>query len=93
MNGEVRQQTGTDDMIYPVKNLIAHLTQGTTLRRGTLIMTGTSPGVGLFMKKFLQNGDVVEVEADGIGKVKNKMVLESLYRRHINRPGAIKFAT
>ena len=78
VNGEVRQQTGTDDMIHSVKKLIAHLSQGTTLRRGTLIMTGTPSGVGIFMKKFLKDGDVVEIEADGIGKIQNKMVFEGL---------------
>lgn len=78
VNGEVRQETGTDDMIWTVKQIIAHLSRGTTLRKGTVIMTGTPSGVGLFMepKGFLKDGDVVEIEVEGIGAIANKMVFE-----------------
>lgn len=76
VNGEVRQETGTDDMVWTVAQIITHLSRGTTLRAGTIIMTGTPSGVGLFMepKGFLKDGDVVEVEIDGIGSIANKMV-------------------
>lgn len=76
VNGVLRQQTGTDDMVWSVKQIIAHLSRGTTLRAGTVIMTGTPSGVGLFMepKGFLKDGDIVEVEVDGIGSIVNKMV-------------------
>jgi transcription initiation factor TFIIH subunit 2 len=77
VNGTVRQQTSTDNMIHSIPKLISHLSQGTTLRKGTLIMTGTPSGVGFFMKKFLKDGDVVEVEADQIGTLSNKMVFEA----------------
>jgi len=78
VNGEVRQQTGTDDMIWSVKQIIKHLSRGTTLRKGTVIMTGTPSGVGLFMepKGFLKDGDVVEIGVEGIGSIANKMVFE-----------------
>lgn len=80
VNGEVRQETGTDDMIWSVAQIIEHLSRGMTLRAGTVIMTGTPSGVGLFMKPmgsgFLKSGDVVEVEVDGIGSLVNKMVFE-----------------
>lgn len=76
VNGEVRQETGTDDMIWSVRQIIAHLSRGTTLRCGTVIMTGTPEGVGFFQKKFLADGDVVEVEIEGLGKISNKMVFE-----------------
>jgi len=78
VNGKVRQETGTDDMIFSVKKIVAHLTRGTTLRKGTVIMTGTPSGVGLFMepKGFLRDGDVVEVDIEGIGAIANKMVFE-----------------
>jgi len=76
VNGEVRQATGTDDMIWSVRQIIAHLSRGTTLRRGTVIMTGTPEGVGFFQKKFFGDGDVVEVEIEGLGKICNKMVFE-----------------
>ena len=76
VNGEVRQETCTDDMIWSVRQIVSHLSQGTTLRRGTAIMTGTPSGVGLFQKKFLKHGDVVEVEFDGLGSIKNTISFE-----------------
>jgi 2-keto-4-pentenoate hydratase/2-oxohepta-3-ene-1,7-dioic acid hydratase in catechol pathway len=78
VNGEVRQQTGTDDMIWTVQQIIAHLSRGMTLRKGTVIMTGTPSGVGLFMepKGFLKDGDVVEIGVEGIGSIANKVVFE-----------------
>lgn len=75
VNGVQKQETGTDDMIWSVRQIIAHLSRGTTLRKGTVIMTGTPAGVGFFQKSFLKNGDVVEVEIEGLGKIANKMVL------------------
>ncbi|KAF2264262.1 hypothetical protein CC78DRAFT_568399 [Lojkania enalia] len=78
VNGEVRQKTSTDDMIYTVAQIVEHLTRGTTVRAGTAIMTGTPSGVGLFMepKGFVGNGDLVEVEVEGIGYLRNRMVFE-----------------
>ena len=78
VNGEVRQKTGTDDMIYSIGQVIEHLSRGTTLRAGTVILTGTPSGVGLFMepKGFLKDGDVVEICIEGIGSLVNKMVFE-----------------
>jgi 2-keto-4-pentenoate hydratase/2-oxohepta-3-ene-1,7-dioic acid hydratase in catechol pathway len=79
VNGEKRQETRTDDMIWTIKQIIAHLTRGTTLRKGTAIMTGTPSGIGLFVepKGLLKNGDVVEIEVDGVGSIANKMVFEN----------------
>jgi 2-keto-4-pentenoate hydratase/2-oxohepta-3-ene-1,7-dioic acid hydratase in catechol pathway len=76
VNGEVRQDTETSDMIWTVAQIIEHLSRGTTLRKGTVIMTGTPSGVGLFMepKGFLRDGDIVEVAIDGVGTLRNKMV-------------------
>jgi len=78
VNGQKRQETGTDDMIYTVGQIIEHLSRGTTLRAGTAILTGTPSGVGLFMepKGFLKDGDEVEVYVEGIGSIVNKMVFE-----------------
>jgi 2-keto-4-pentenoate hydratase/2-oxohepta-3-ene-1,7-dioic acid hydratase in catechol pathway len=75
VGGEVLQETGTSDMIWSVKQLIAHLSKGTTVRRGTVIMTGTPSGVGFFRKRFLKDGDIVFVEVEGLGGIANKMVL------------------
>jgi 2-keto-4-pentenoate hydratase/2-oxohepta-3-ene-1,7-dioic acid hydratase in catechol pathway len=80
VNGQVRQETETSDMIFTVAKIIQHLTKGTTLRKGTIIQTGTPSGVGLFVEPkgsgMLKDGDVVEISIDGIGSLKNKMVFE-----------------
>lgn len=78
VNGQTRQETSTSDMIFTVAKIIEHLTRGTTLRKGTIIQTGTPSGVGLFMepKGFLKDGDVVEVEVEGIGATRNVMVFD-----------------
>lgn len=81
VNGKIRQQSNTKEMIYSVKQIIAHLTQGTTLKAGTIIMTGTPAGVGYFMMPrgvgFLKDGDVVEMNFDQIGTTQNKHVFEA----------------
>ncbi|KAF4493701.1 fumarylacetoacetate hydrolase family [Fusarium agapanthi] len=78
VNGEKRQSTKTDDMIFDVPTILRHLSRGTTLRKGTVIMTGTPSGVAAFMKppQWLKNGDVVEVSIDKIGSIKNKFLIE-----------------
>ncbi|OQO07452.1 hypothetical protein B0A48_07149 [Cryoendolithus antarcticus] len=75
VNGEVRQRGSTGDLCHGVRELVAFCSQGQTLQKGSLIMTGTPGGVGLFMKppNFLKDGDVVEVEISGIGKLRNSM--------------------
>lgn len=75
VTGEVRQKGNTADLCFGVRDLIAWCSQGQTLQKGSLIMTGTPGGVGLFMSPptFLKNGDVVEVEIGGIGKLRNTM--------------------
>jgi len=79
VNGEQRQITKTDDLIFDIPAIIRHLSRGTTLRPGTLIMTGTPSGVAAFMKPpaWLKDGDVVEIEISEIGKIRNRMVLEN----------------
>jgi 2-keto-4-pentenoate hydratase/2-oxohepta-3-ene-1,7-dioic acid hydratase in catechol pathway len=76
VNGVERQKTGTDDMIWTVKDIVRHLSQGTTLKAGTVVMTGTPSGVGYFRKEFLKDGDVVEVEIEGLMTLKNVMKFE-----------------
>lgn len=78
VNGEMRQDTNTDDLIFGVTDIIEFISQGTTLEKGTVIMTGTPSGVGLGMNPpvWLQNGDVVEVIVQELGSVKNTIVFE-----------------
>lgn len=78
VNGEVRQNANTSDLCFGVRKLVAYCSQGQTLQKGSLIMTGTPGGVGLFMKPptFLKDGDEVAVEVEGIGQLKNRIVFE-----------------
>lgn len=78
VNGEERQNVGTADLCFGVKKLVSFLSTGQTLKKGSLIMTGTPGGVGLGMKpaKFLKDGDEVVVDIEGIGKVVNVMKFE-----------------
>ena len=76
LNGQVMQQSNTRNLIFSVADLIAHISQVTTLRSGDLIFTGTPPGVGCARvpPRFLQPGDVAEVEIEGIGVLRNPVV-------------------
>jgi 2-keto-4-pentenoate hydratase/2-oxohepta-3-ene-1,7-dioic acid hydratase in catechol pathway len=78
LNNSVRQQSSTSDMIFSVRKIIAHVTQGTTLKKGTIIMTGTPAGVAYFMTPkgsgFIKHGDTVEISFDEIGSMRNKFV-------------------
>ena len=73
VNGKVRQSSRTNDMICSMRKIIAHLSQGTTLSQGTVIMTGTPSGVGHFMKPtgYLHDAGVVSLDIGGIGKIEN----------------------
>ncbi len=73
LNGMVMQDSSTSLMLHPVARIIAELSRGTTLLSGTVILTGTPAGVGFGRtpKVFMQAGDVVEVEIEGVGRVRN----------------------
>jgi len=73
VNGEVLQQSNTADMIFDVPALIEFLSGETTLAAGTVILTGTPSGVGLGRtpQRWLQPGDRVEIEIEGIGVLEN----------------------
>lgn len=73
VNGEVMQEDTTAKMIFPVATLIAEISRGATLPAGTVILTGTPSGVGAARTppRFLREGDVVEVEIDGVGLLRN----------------------
>jgi 2-keto-4-pentenoate hydratase/2-oxohepta-3-ene-1,7-dioic acid hydratase in catechol pathway len=73
LNGEVLQDGSTSDLIFPVPFLVAFASNVFTLEPGDLILTGTPPGIGWARdpKISLQPGDVVEVEVEGIGGLRN----------------------
>ena len=71
VNGEKKQDSSTKDMIFTVAEIIHHLSQVMVLRPGDLINTGTPEGVALGQpdpKPYLRDGDVVELEIDGLGR-------------------------
>ena len=76
VNGELRQQNNTGNMIHDLWKQISYLSQAFTLEPGDLIATGTPEGVGVGMEPqvFLQPGDVVRCEVDGIGAIENRVV-------------------
>jgi 2-keto-4-pentenoate hydratase/2-oxohepta-3-ene-1,7-dioic acid hydratase in catechol pathway len=73
VNGELRQDSNTDDLCFGVRKLLSFLSQGQTLQAGSVIITGTPGGVGYAMdpQVFLKDGDEVVVEIGGIGKLVN----------------------
>jgi 2-keto-4-pentenoate hydratase/2-oxohepta-3-ene-1,7-dioic acid hydratase in catechol pathway len=74
VNGDLRQNSGIDDLCFKIPTLVSYCSQGTTLKKGTVFMTGTCAGVGYAMKEpqFLKPGDVVEVNlSPEIGTLKN----------------------
>jgi 2-keto-4-pentenoate hydratase/2-oxohepta-3-ene-1,7-dioic acid hydratase in catechol pathway len=74
VNGELRQNARTTDLIFKIPRLIADLSAGITLYPGDVIATGTPVGVGIGFKppKYLVAGDRVRVEIDGIGAIENE---------------------
>ncbi len=78
LNGEVMQSSNTENMIFNVAYLVSYVSQGISLCPGDLIFTGTPAGVGAARKppRFLKSGDVVEINIQGIGTLKNKVILE-----------------
>jgi acylpyruvate hydrolase len=73
VNGELRQDASTSEMLFRVDELVAFLAQTCTLRPGDLILTGTPEGVGMALDppRFLASGDVVRIEIDGLGAIEH----------------------
>lgn len=78
VNGEIRQQSNTRELIFDVAALIEHLSTAFTLEVGDVISTGTPGGVAVAMKppQWLVPGDVVRIEIDGIGHIENTVIEE-----------------
>jgi 2-keto-4-pentenoate hydratase/2-oxohepta-3-ene-1,7-dioic acid hydratase in catechol pathway len=69
LNGELRQEASTSEMILSVEQLISHISEVMTLEPGDVVLTGTPAGVG-----ELKPGDRIEVEVEGIGTLTNTVV-------------------
>lgn len=76
VNGEIRQDGYTEDMIFKIDQIIEYLSNGITLKPGDIISTGTPPGVALATGRYLKPGDVMEAEITGIGILRNYLVEE-----------------
>ncbi len=78
VNGELRQDGPTENMIFDIPSLIETISRGITLYPGDVIATGTPAGVGMGMQppRYLAAGDVVRVEIDGLGTIENTFVEE-----------------
>lgn len=76
VNGTLKQEGNTRDMIYPVEAIIEWASKGMTLLPGAMIATGTPDGVGFARTppEFLKAGDVMETEVQGIGLLRNRIV-------------------
>jgi len=73
VDGELRQDSSTSDMIFPVPRLIEVFSRGITLHPGDIITTGSPPGSGNGFKppRYLEPGQIVEVEIEGLGRIAN----------------------
>ena len=78
VNGEIRQESDTSELVYNVWQQISYLSTAFTLEAGDLLATGTPSGVGIGMQppRFLQPGDVVRCEIDGIGAIENRVAVK-----------------
>lgn len=78
VNGELRQHSNTRHLIFDCFDQIAHLSTVCTLEPGDVISTGTPGGVGVAMTppRYLEAGDVVRIEIDGLGALENPVTLE-----------------
>ncbi len=76
VNGELRQDARTSDLIFGFERLVAFIAETCTLEPGDLILTGTPSGVGAFMDppQFLGSGDVVRIEIEGLGAIEHSVL-------------------
>ena len=72
LNGETRQSSSTSDLLFSVPQLVSYLSQAISLQPGDVIITGTPSGVGQ-----IAPGDVMEIELEGVGVLRNPVVAES----------------
>jgi acylpyruvate hydrolase len=73
VNGELRQDSSTDQLVFGPRQVVDFIAETCTLEPGDLILTGTPPGVGVAMdpKRFLAEGDVIRIEIEGLGTIEH----------------------
>jgi len=76
VNGELRQDGPTENMIFDIPTLIETISRGITLYPGDIIATGTPAGVGMGLNppRYIAQGDVIRIEIDGLGQIENRFV-------------------
>jgi 2,4-didehydro-3-deoxy-L-rhamnonate hydrolase len=76
INGEMRQQSSTSDMIFSTAEIVSFASMSMTLEPGDIIATGTPAGIGGGMKppRFLQPGDVIEMKVEGLGEQRVRVI-------------------
>lgn len=81
VNGELRQDSSGEDMIFKIPEIISQISRFATLEPGDVIATGTPTGTSFSTKKYLKAGDVMECQIEGIGSLKNPIEVEQpVYR-------------
>jgi acylpyruvate hydrolase len=75
VNGELRQDSSTSDLIFGCERLVEFIAETNTLRPGDLILTGTPNGVGMGMDppRFLESGDVIRIEIERLGAIEHRV--------------------
>lgn len=78
VNGEVRQNSSSSNMVLPISKIISALSGTMTLEPGDIISTGTPAGVAMSMKdpKYLKDGDIVEITIENLGSIRNRIVFQ-----------------
>jgi acylpyruvate hydrolase len=76
VNGEQRQSAGLNEMLFDVPFLVEYISQVMTLLPGDVILTGTPAGIGATMnpRRWLRDGDRVDIEITGLGKISNRFI-------------------
>lgn len=79
LNGRVMQDASTSEWLFSLPRLLSFLSHVMTLEPGDIVTTGTPAGVGFFQNPqvFMKPGDVIAIEADGIGRLENRIVAQS----------------
>ena len=79
LNGETMQDSSTSEMIFSVREIVAFVTEAITLEPGDVILTGTPAGVGAYRTPhvWLEDGDAITIEIDGVGSITNPVIRPS----------------
>ncbi|MDO9210985.1 MAG: fumarylacetoacetate hydrolase family protein [Deltaproteobacteria bacterium] len=87
VNGQLRQDSQSEEMIFKIPEIISRISSFVTLEPGDIIATGTPTGTSFSTQQYLKERDVVECEVEGIGRLKNPVKVEKpVYRSHFFTP-------